>query len=105
MYLSPNPPTPGSWVKIFEEAEYAKNQWAVVPKLRDNKGVHSVRVPAGLKKGRYLIRPELFTLHEADVPMTNNKDRGIQLYLECIQLEVTGEGEVELPEGVSFPGK
>lgn len=104
MYLSPNPPKKDSWVKIFEEAEYAKGQWAVVPKLRTNRGVHSVRLPNGLKPGRYLIRPELFTLHEADVPTTQNPARGIQLYMECIQLEVIGTGSVELPKGVSFPG-
>lgn len=76
----------------------------MVPKLRTNRGVHSVKIPEGLKAGAYMIRPELFTLHEADVPMTQNKDRGIQLYLECVQLVVEGSGNVELPQGVSFPG-
>lgn len=104
VYISPDPPTQGSWVKIFEEAEYEKDKWAVVPKLRDNKGVHSVRVPPGLKAGRYLVRPELLTLHEADVAMTKNPDRGIQLYMECIQIEVVEGGDVELPKGASFPG-
>lgn len=104
VYLSPNPPTANSWVKIFEEGEYAPNMWAVVPKLVSNKGVHSVRIPAGLKAGQYLLRPELITLHEAEVVHTANANRGVQLYMECIQIEITGSGTVTLPEGVSFPG-
>lgn len=53
VYLSLNPPTTNSWVKIFHEAEYAPNSWAVVPKLVNNKGLYSVRMPAGLKPGQY----------------------------------------------------
>lgn len=104
VYISPNPPTANSWVKIFEEGEYAPNQWAVVPKLTGNKGVHSVKLPAGLKPGQYLLRPELITLHEAEVAHTANANRGVQLYMECIQIEITGSGTVSLPQGVSFPG-
>jgi len=104
VYISPNPPAANSWVKIFEEGEYAPNQWAVVPKLVSNKGVHSVRIPPGLKAGQYFLRPELITLHEAEVAHTGNGNRGVQLYMECIQIEVTGSGTVTLPQGVSFPG-
>ncbi|KAJ3037480.1 hypothetical protein HDV00_001655 [Rhizophlyctis rosea] len=104
VYISPNPPVPDSWVKLFEEGEYAKNQWAVVPKLTGNKGVHSVRIPAGLAPGNYLLRPELITLHEAEVSHVTNKNRGNQLYMECIQIHVSGNGQVTLPKGVSFPG-
>jgi hypothetical protein len=55
-------------------------------------------------RNRYLLRPELFTLHEADTSFVNNGVRGIQLYMECIQIEVTGTGTVKLPSGVTFPG-
>jgi cellulase len=27
-----------------------------------------------------------------------------QFYPDCVQIEVMGDGDVELPEGVSFPG-
>jgi len=104
IYISPNPPKANSWVKIFEEGEYAPNQWAVVPKLVSNKGLHSVKIPPNLAPGQYLIRPELITLHEAEVSHTANANRGVQLYMECIQLRVGGSGTVSLPEGVSFPG-
>ncbi|RXW21839.1 hypothetical protein EST38_g4009 [Candolleomyces aberdarensis] len=93
-----------SWVKIFQEAEYAPGQWAVAPKLINNRGVHSVRVPNGLKPGYYLLRPELITLHEADVAYTANPARGVQIYTECVQILVGGNGTVSLPPGVAFPG-
>ncbi|KAJ2921772.1 hypothetical protein H1R20_g15321, partial [Candolleomyces eurysporus] len=93
-----------SWVKIFQEGEYAPGQWAVAPKLINNRGVHSVRVPNGLKPGYYLLRPELITLHEADVAYTANPVRGVQIYTECVQILVGGNGTVSLPPGVAFPG-
>ncbi|KAJ3047548.1 hypothetical protein HK097_011443 [Rhizophlyctis rosea] len=104
VYISEYPLTSNNWVKIFEEGEYAKGQWAVVPKLTGNKGVHSVRIPAGLKPGNYILRPELITLHEAEVSHVANANRGNQLYMECIQIKVGGSGTVSLPSGVSFPG-
>ena len=30
--------------------------------------------------------------------------RGAQFYPNCVQIEVVGNGTVELPSGVSFPG-
>lgn len=50
------------------------------------------------------MRPELVTLHEAEVAHTANANRGVQLYMECIQIEVTGSGTVSLPQGVTIPG-
>ena len=64
----------------------------------------NVRVPEGLKAGRYLIRAEMIGLHEADVSFAQNAFRGAQFYPDCVQIEVEGDGDVELPEGVSFPG-
>lgn len=43
-------------------------------------------------------------LHEADASFEVNPNRGAQFYPNCIQIEVTGDGQTELPEGVSFPG-
>lgn len=43
-------------------------------------------------------------LHEGDVSFLDNPNRGAQFYPDCVQIEVTGDGDVELPEGVSFPG-
>ena len=50
VYLAESPGL--SWVKIFEEGEYSRGNWAVSPKLINNRGVHSIRIPAGLKSGQ-----------------------------------------------------
>lgn len=43
-------------------------------------------------------------LHEADASYQVNPLRGAQFYPNCVQIEVVGNGTVELPSGVSFPG-
>ena len=43
-------------------------------------------------------------LHEGDASYEVNPIRGAQFYPNCVQIEVTGDGTVELPNGVSFPG-
>lgn len=52
----------------------------------------------------YLIRAEMIGLHEADAVYDVNPMRGAQFYPNCVQIEVVGNGTVELPSGVSFPG-
>lgn len=64
----------------------------------------NVRVPQGLKPGHYLIRAEMIGLHEGEVSYVQNPRRGAQFYPDCVQIEVTGNGTVELPKGVGFPG-
>lgn len=46
----------------------------------------------------------MIALHEGDVSYIANPRRGAQFYPDCVQIEVTGDGTVELPKGVSFPG-
>ena len=43
-------------------------------------------------------------LHEADASYEKVPMRGAQFYPNCVQIEVIGDGTVELPSGVSFPG-
>ncbi|KAH7053154.1 putative endo-beta-1,4-glucanase D [Macrophomina phaseolina] len=83
------------WVKIAEEG-YADGKWAV-DNLIANKGKHSVTIP-DVPAGKYLLRPEIIALHEG------NREGGAQLYMECVQIEVTSDGANALPEGVSIPG-
>jgi len=53
----------------------------------------------------YLIRAEMIAFHEGEVSYKANPRRGAQFYPNCVQIEVTGDGDVELPkDGVSFPG-
>lgn len=89
------------WVKLWEDAGTTSN-WGV-DKLINARGKHYIYLP-NLTPGKYLLRPELITLHEADTAYTSNPSRGVQLYMECIQIEVTSSGSVTLPAGVSFPG-
>ena len=55
------------------------------------------RVPPGLKKGAYVVRHEIVSLHSANRP---------QFYDECAHLEVGGEGVGEPGEEylVGIPG-
>ncbi|KAK3342113.1 endoglucanase B [Lasiosphaeria hispida] len=111
VYLSPDPPTENSFVKIWEKGLYelgaepfAPGKWATTADIKANNGLMNVRIPAGLKAGHYLIRAELIGLHEADASYDQNPIRGAQFYPNCVQVEVAGDGTVELPAGVSFPG-
>ncbi|OCL02584.1 lytic polysaccharide monooxygenase [Glonium stellatum] len=104
IYISPDPPTENSFVKIWEEGLYSFGNWATTEDIAKNGGHMNVRVPAGLKAGYYLIRAEMVGLHEANVAYDLNPVRGAQFYPDCVQIEVGGDGTVELPSGVSFPG-
>ncbi|KAF2113310.1 cel1 protein precursor [Lophiotrema nucula] len=57
----------------------------------------TVKVPATLAPGQYLIRHELLALHQANNP---------QFYPECAQFTLTGSGTASPPSSylVSFPG-
>lgn len=46
----------------------------------------------------------MIALHEGDASYLKNQFRGAQFYPNCVQIEVVGDGTVELPKGVSFPG-
>lgn len=90
------------WVKLAESGLNA-GTWAV-DTLIANKGKHDFTLPSVLAPGNYLVRPEIIALHEADAAFTANPARGAQLYMECIQLQVTGSGSTTLPAGVAIPG-
>ena len=57
-YLTPDPPTNTSFVKIWEKGlyeystePYGAGKWAVTSEIALNKGKMNVRIPAGLKAG------------------------------------------------------
>ncbi|ORY08955.1 endoglucanase B [Clohesyomyces aquaticus] len=108
VYISPDPPTENSFVKLWHKGLYVEGlpagKWATTSDIAKNGGHMNVRIPAGLKAGHYLIRAEMIGLHEGEVSYEENPARGAQFYPDCVQIEVTGDGIVELPEGVSFPG-
>ncbi|KAK3344237.1 hypothetical protein B0T25DRAFT_573187 [Lasiosphaeria hispida] len=47
----------------------------------------------------YLLLADLLGLHEGDALYEKNPIREAQFYSNCIQLEVVGDGAVELPQG------
>ncbi|PSN67181.1 endoglucanase B [Corynespora cassiicola Philippines] len=110
VYISPDPPTDDSFVKLWHEGKYENNpfpqpgKWSTTSDLAKNGGHMNVRIPKDLKAGFYLIRAEMIAFHEGEVSYEKNPIRGAQFYPNCVQIEVTGEGTVELPKGVSFPG-
>jgi cellulase len=110
IYISPDPPTENSFVKLWHSGKYESNpfpqagKWSTTSDIAKHFGHMNVRVPEGLKAGHYLIRAEMVGLHEGDVSYLQNPKRGAQFYPDCVQILVEGDGEVELPEGVSFPG-
>ncbi|KAK4224913.1 family 61 putative glycoside hydrolase, partial [Podospora fimiseda] len=111
VYLSPDPPAEHSFVKIWEKGLYeygatpfASGKWATTSDIKAKNGHMNFRIPADLKAGFYLIRAEMVGLHEADARFDTVPWRGAQFYPNCVQIEVVGDGRVELPSGVSFPG-
>ncbi|GAA6005325.1 lytic polysaccharide monooxygenase auxiliary activity family 9 protein [Rhodotorula paludigena] len=91
-------PSGDAWVQIGSEAFHTDtNQWAVT-KMIANRGRNTVKVPANLAPGRYLVRFDLLALHEGQSP------GGAQFYPSCAQIEVTGSGSTALPSGVAIPG-
>ena len=59
VYLSPDPPTDDSFVKIWEEGlyemsdePYGPGKWATTADIAASHGRMNVRIPAGLKAGQ-----------------------------------------------------
>lgn len=58
VYLSPDPPSENSFVKIWEEGKFAEGEgprapgkWATTADIAGNGGKMNVRIPKGLKAG------------------------------------------------------
>ncbi|KAI9899073.1 hypothetical protein N3K66_005534 [Trichothecium roseum] len=81
------------WTKIAEEGLVSgpasvEGTWAT-DKLRENGGVNSATLPAGLAPGRYVLRNELIALHRAHLSEP-------EFYAQCAGVEVTGSGSDDL---------
>lgn len=93
-----NPGKDAVWFKIDQSGKDSSGRWAAADKLVANKGIYSIKIPAKLKPGQYIIRHEILALHAAwTYP-------GVQVYPSCIQIEVTGSGTALPTSFVSFPG-
>ncbi|KAI4917159.1 hypothetical protein J4E90_003666 [Alternaria incomplexa] len=72
------------WFKIYEDGMDANGEWAVT-RLYNNKGLVDFVLPSCIPSGQYLLRAELIALHAA------SNYPGAQLYMECAQINVTGD--------------
>ncbi|KAF7585394.1 hypothetical protein BBP40_011031 [Aspergillus hancockii] len=73
-----NSKSPGRWAS--DELMAANNTW-------------TVRIPANIAAGNYVLRHEIIALHNA------MKDNGAQAYMQCINLKVVGNGTAT-PKGI-----
>lgn len=92
------------WFKIWEAGllegpNLAEGLWYQKDFQRwdGSPGLWPVTIPAGLKSGLYMIRHEILSIHVELKP---------QFYPECAHLNITGGGELMVPEEmlVRFPG-
>ncbi|KAK0651119.1 magnesium-bound glycoside hydrolase 61 isoform E from Thiela Terrestris [Cercophora newfieldiana] len=80
------------WFKIYQEQPSGGN-WP-----SNGKTSFQAKIPSCIKSGYYLLRAEHLGLHSA------GSAGGAQFYISCAQLGVTGGGNVDPPNKVSFPG-
>lgn len=82
-------------LKFFKIAEsaYDGTEWAATKLIKDNFS-WSIKVPASLAPGQYVLRHEILALHSA------GQANGAQSYPKCFNLEVTGSGTAN-PAGVT----
>jgi len=95
-------PSGSVWFKVYQKdvIEYGTGQfshkWASADYLNANGGKITVDIPSDIAPGNYLLRTELIAYHD-------NRPRGRQPYVNCVELTVTGGGSAT-PGGASFPG-
>ncbi|KAF1349422.1 hypothetical protein EJ07DRAFT_140117 [Lizonia empirigonia] len=84
------------WFKIAEDA-FDGTTWGV-DRLISNQGKQTVKIPACIAPGQYLLRGELIALHSASTYP------GAQFYMECAQVNIIAGSASKTPATVSFPG-
>ncbi|TRM64799.1 glycosyl hydrolase family 61-domain-containing protein [Schizophyllum amplum] len=70
--------------------------WGVAKLVQDG-SKWTVNIPSGLAPGGYILRHEMYALHNPKKDGDNTS--GPQGYIACVQLDVTGSGSTYLPEG------
>lgn len=70
--------------------------WAMARMVQDSSS-WTVNIPSALKAGQYILRSEMSAVHN---PKNSDPSSGPQVYIACIQLDVTGSGNTPLPQGV-----
>ncbi|TDL29953.1 glycoside hydrolase [Rickenella mellea] len=86
------------WTKIYQSGllTVTPQTWASGV-VNATQGKHSVKIPASLPAGEYILRAELIALHVAfSYP-------GAQFYIGCAQVKLTSGGTANPPK-VAIPG-
>jgi len=105
VYIAKAPSTAASfngqgavWTKIYSSGllNPSSQQWAT-DVVNTNAGKHSVKIPASLPAGQYLLRAEIIALHVASTYP------GAQFYIGCAQVNISGGGTASPPK-VALPG-
>ncbi|CAI0644082.1 unnamed protein product [Colletotrichum noveboracense] len=87
----------GGWFKIQEDG-FSNGVWGT-EKVINGQGKHTIKIPACIAPGQYLLRAEMIALHGA------GSYPGAQFYMECAQINVVGGTGAKTPANtVSFPG-
>ncbi|GAB1313668.1 hypothetical protein MFIFM68171_03878 [Madurella fahalii] len=83
------------WFKVYHEQPNFGSQltWP-----SNGKSSFQVPIPRCIRSGYYLLRAEHIGLHVAQ------SSGGAQFYISCAQIGVTGGGNTDPPNKVSFPG-
>ncbi|KAK7215731.1 hypothetical protein V2G26_003734 [Clonostachys chloroleuca] len=84
------------WSKISEAAWISGSNpgtWVTDTLIATGNFSSTVKIPAKLKAGNYILRHEIIGLHSA------GNDNGAQAYPQCLNLVVGGSGTVSAPSG------
>ncbi|KAI0082479.1 hypothetical protein K474DRAFT_518486 [Panus rudis PR-1116 ss-1] len=86
------------WTKIYSSGlvDAQSQEWAT-DVVNANGGKHSVKIPASLPPGQYLLRAEIIALHVAQ------SYPGAQFYIGCAQVNISGGGNANPPK-IAIPG-
>ncbi|KAI1805607.1 carbohydrate-binding module family 1 protein [Daldinia bambusicola] len=84
------------WFKIQHDG-YNDGVWGT-SKVIDNAGKQPIKIPDCLPDGQYLLRAEMIALHAAGA------SKGVQLYMECAQINISGGSATKTPTTYSLPG-
>ncbi|KAG8831704.1 hypothetical protein FRC17_002707 [Serendipita sp. 399] len=84
------------WVKIQQDGYVSTRTPAWAEQIieqggQSGHGKWSIKIPSTLPNGEYIIRHEILGLHVA-------------FYPNCVQVKITGGGNVPLPSGIALPG-
>nr|AWM99281.1 lytic polysaccharide monooxygenase 9 [Rhizophlyctis rosea] len=96
VYASKKLSSPITWTKVYYEG-YNNGKWCH-DRMLANGNKLDFPIPSNMAAGDYIFRIEHVALHVASQP------NGVQLYMSCFDIRVTGGGSTWTDQGIAFPG-